>query len=120
MKEILNLFFGRHRIRANFYHLVAIIFLISTGLWLVGVLSDKASFVLTCILFVLDYLAEMYDPHPDSPGPWFEAHFHRFLDNEEEGDKKVSRRLPELEELIKAGLALMILIDLFLIIWVLI
>ena len=33
-----------------------------------------------------DYLAEMYDPHPDAPGPWFRAHFHRLfeLDGDDE------------------------------------
>ena len=76
--------FGRHRVRATFYHLVAIIFLIATGLWLVGWMSDKWSFYLTAILFVADYLAEMYDPHPEAPGPWFRAHFHRFFNDDED------------------------------------
>jgi len=46
------------------------------------IISDKTSTILTGILFVTDYLAEMYDPHPDNPGPWFKRHFHRFFDNE--------------------------------------
>ena len=69
---------GRHRVRATFYHIVAIIFLISTLLWYVGLLSDKASYMVTAVLFVVDYLAEMYDPHPDNPGPWY-SHFHRMM-----------------------------------------
>ena len=76
--------FGRHRIRATFYHLVAIVFLISTVLCAVGWIGDKASYVITAILFVVDYLAEMYDPHPDNPGPWFQAHFHRAIDDVKE------------------------------------
>jgi hypothetical protein len=75
--------FGRHHIRATFYHGVAIIFLIGTTLWYFDILSDKGSFILTAILFVVDYLAEMYDPHPDNPGPWFKSHFHRAYDNDD-------------------------------------
>lgn len=33
------------------------------------------------ILFATDWLAEMYDPHPDKFGRWFESHFHRILDD---------------------------------------
>lgn len=73
--------FGRHRIRATFYHGVAMIFLIVTGWYMLGVISEKTSFIVTSILFVVDYFAEMYDPHPESPGPWFKAHFHRFFDD---------------------------------------
>ena len=75
---------GKHHIRAYFYHLVALIFLISTVLWYFDVIGDKSSFIITAILFVADYIAEMYDPHPEAPGPWYKAHFHRFLDNEED------------------------------------
>lgn len=55
-----------------------------------GLLGDKASFIVTAVLFVVDYLAEMYDPHPENPGPWFKTHFHRFLhptDEDEEFDR---------------------------------
>jgi len=94
--------FGRHRVRATFYHLVALIFLFSTALWSFGIIGDKISFIITAMLFVVDYLAEMYDPHPDNPGPWFKAHFHRMFDGEPELDaydeyriknKKVRRKL---------------------------
>ena len=78
--------FGRHHIRATFYHGIALVFLLGTGLWYFDVLSDKGSFILTAILFVVDYLAEMYDPHPDHPGPWFKSHFHRMFDNEDNDD----------------------------------
>ena len=77
-------FFGRHRVRATFYHLVAVVFLISTALWVVGIMSDKVSYIVTAVLFVADYIAEMYDPHPDNPGPWFRAHFHRMFDGDTE------------------------------------
>jgi len=75
---------GRHRVRSTFYHLVAIVFLVTTVLYFSGVISETVSFYVTAVLFVIDYLAEMYDPHPDSPGPWFKRHFHRFLDGEDE------------------------------------
>ena len=39
------------------------------------------SFFISAFLFITDYLAEMYDPHPETPGPWFASHFHRFLDD---------------------------------------
>lgn len=74
---------GRHHVRVTFYHAVAIIFLLSTGLWLVGIVDDHWSLIITIVLFIADYIAEMYDPHPDNPGPWFKAHFHRFFDNED-------------------------------------
>ena len=77
-------FFKRHRVRADFYNLVAVIFLLSTALWAIGVINDAWSFYISAFLFVVDYLAEMYDPHPDNPGPWFQRHFHRILDDDEE------------------------------------
>jgi hypothetical protein len=71
-------------VRATFYHLIAVIFLATTALWAVGLVSAAWSFYISATLFVVDYIAEMYDPHPDSPGPWFKAHFHRFLHDDEE------------------------------------
>ena len=87
---------GKHHIRANFYHFVSLVFLISTALWYFDVISDKTSFIITAVLFITDYIAEMYDPHPDSPGPWFKRHFHRALDNsegEEEMFECISKKL---------------------------
>lgn len=71
---------GKHRARATFYHMVALVFLASTGLWYFGLMSDKVSYIVTAVLFVVDYIAEMYDPHPDNPGPWY-SHFHRVVDD---------------------------------------
>lgn len=76
--------FGRHRVRATFYHIGALVFLFTTVLHLFGIVGVTTSYVITAILFVIDYLAEMYDPHPDSPGPWFERHFHRFFEDSDE------------------------------------
>ncbi len=78
--------FHRHRVRATFYHLAALIFLATTVLWATGLISDSLSFYISASLFVLDYIAEMYDPHPETPGPWFVAHFHRFF-HDDEGDE---------------------------------
>lgn len=94
--------FGRHRVRATFYHTVAVIFLFSTALWAMGLMSDKVSFIVTAVLFVVDYLAEMYDPHPDAPGPWFKTHFHRFLNLDEEEPCYYERYLAERADKIKA------------------
>lgn len=73
--------FSEHHIRANFYHIVAVAFLITTILWSFSVISDTASFIIGIVLFTTDWLAEMYDPHPDNPGTWFKSHFHRISDN---------------------------------------
>jgi hypothetical protein len=79
--------FNRHRVRATFYHLIALTFLTATGLWALGLISDTVSFYISATLFVIDYIAEMYDPHPETPGPWFKAHFHRFFNDEESAAK---------------------------------
>ena len=78
--------FKRHRVRAGFYHIVGALY---AYLALITLLSVGGDVYFWCgfLLFALDYLAEMYDPHPDNPGPWFKAHFHRMLkddDDEEE------------------------------------
>lgn len=74
--------FSRHHVRATFYHIVASIFLITTVLWMIDIINDKWSLIITIVLFIADYIAEMYDPHPDNPGTWFKTHFHRFTDND--------------------------------------
>jgi len=83
LNELKHIFFGRHRVRANLYHLLAFIFVISFSLWGFGFISDFTSTIIGMILFITDYLAEMYDPHPDTPGPWFATHFHRMLEDDE-------------------------------------
>ena len=80
MKKRFNLFFNEHHVRANFYHVVAIAFLITTVLWSFDIVSGTASFIIGIVLFTTDWIAEMYDPHPENPGPWFESHFHRITD----------------------------------------
>ena len=77
-------FHHRHRIRANFYHLGIIFFVVGSLLNYTGYVSDEAYKYFCITLIVLDYLAEMYDPHPDTPGPWFKRHFHRLFEDEEE------------------------------------
>ena len=78
--------FKRHRVRATFYHIVAFIFIMATWLWGIGFISDATSFYISATLFIVDYFAEMYDPNPEQPGPWFATHFHRFLDDDDDGD----------------------------------
>lgn len=79
-----NKIFGVHRVRANFYHFVSALYISTMGLWLGGVISDPVATWFGFTLFVADYIAEMYDPNPESPGPWFASHFHRFLDDDTE------------------------------------
>lgn len=76
--------FGKHRVRASFYHITAGLFLSFTALQFLGVLNHKEAFYLTSVLFVLDYLAEMFDPHPDNMGSWYERYFHRIFEDDTE------------------------------------
>ena len=78
---------GKHRFRATFYHMISSVFLFSTALWYFGYMSDKTSYILTAMLFVIDYIAEMYDPHPENPGPWY-SYFHRAFEINEDGYKE--------------------------------
>ena len=80
MKKIFNAFFNEHHVRANFYHVVALAFLVTTVFWSFDIISGSASFIIGIVLFATDWVAEMYDPHPENPGPWFESHFHRVTD----------------------------------------
>lgn len=80
MRNIFNKFFNEHHVRANFYHVVALAFLVTTVLWSFAIISGTASFLIGVVLFATDWVAEMYDPHPENPGPWFESHFHRVTD----------------------------------------
>lgn len=95
-KKFKKCFLGRHHVRANFYHIVSLIFVISFTMWSFEIISDRASTIIGMILFVVDYLAMMYDPHPDNPGTFFKAHFHRLLevdmpsDLDEEKDQSAS------------------------------
>lgn len=76
--------FGRHRVRASFYHISAGLFLGITTLQFLGILSSLEAFYLTAVLFVVDYLAEMFDPHPDNMGAWYERYFHRIFEDDTE------------------------------------
>ena len=81
MRNIFNTFFDEHHVRANFYHVVALAFLVTTVFWSFDIISGTASFIIGIVLFATDWVAEMYDPHPENPGPWFESHFHRICDD---------------------------------------
>jgi len=56
-------------------------------LWGVGIIPDNVSTIIGMILFATDYIAEMYDPHPETPGPWFASHFHRLYDGGKEDER---------------------------------
>ena len=79
--------FKRHRVRATFYHGVALLFVLSTALTEAGIIDIGTGFWIGVILFFADYVAEMYDPNPESPGPWFKSHFHRFFDGDNDEDE---------------------------------
>jgi len=76
--------FGKHRVRASFYHLGALLFLGITALNYADIVGDTQAYVLTCILFIIDYIAELFDPHPDNMGTWYERYFHRAFKDDTE------------------------------------
>ena len=75
--------FGRHKVRSSFYHITSAIVAVSTLAQLTDLMPTATCFYITSVLFFADYLAHMYDPHPEKMGPWFKSHFHRFIDDEE-------------------------------------
>lgn len=75
--------FGKHRVRSTFYHVTAAIVVVSTLAQMLGLMSITFCFYVTTVVFFTDYIAEMFDPHPENPGSWFERYFHRAFDNEE-------------------------------------
>ena len=84
VNTITRIIFGRHRIRAVFYHgsvVIAVAILIA---WEFGLVSDNISVYAPVAVLVIDWIAEMYDPHPDNPGPWFKRHFHRLFDDSDD------------------------------------
>ena len=72
--------FNKHSIRSNFYHAVSLVFVVSTTLWACDVIDDKTSTIIGAVLFFADYLAHMFDPHPENTGPWYKRYFHRMYD----------------------------------------
>lgn len=76
MKRIID----RHHIRSNFYMFVASAYMVMMVLWSFSFLTDSATVIIGLLLFVTDFIAEMFDPHPDKPGKWFSTHFHRVTD----------------------------------------
>ena len=67
------------------YHIGAAVFTTVALLYYIVLGNSFGWFDGFCVAyFVFDYAAEMYDPHPDTPGPWFKAHFHRFFDGDVE------------------------------------
>jgi len=80
--SIVGIFFGRHRIRAVFYHGSVVIAVAVLIAWEFGLVSDSVSVYAPVIVLIIDWLAEMYDPHPEKPGPWFKSHFHRMFDDD--------------------------------------
>ena len=76
--------FGKHRVRATFYHIGALLFIGISILNFINIISTSVAYVLTSILFIIDYLAEMYDPHPANMEPWYKTHFHGFFKDDTE------------------------------------
>ena len=75
--------FKRHRIRASIYHIGAVIFTLLALIYYFLLSNPFGWFDAFCVIyFIFDYLAEMFDPHPDIPGPGFAKYFHRMYDGD--------------------------------------
>lgn len=74
--------FHRHRVRATFYHVGVVAFIFMTCACMEDIDWTHPYTLFSTGLIVIDYIAEMYDPHPDNPGPWFRSHFHRFFNDD--------------------------------------
>lgn len=74
--------FGLHHIRASYYFLGLIVSIIALVLQAFGTISSQLALYITVFFIITDFFAEMYDPHPTNPGPWWH-HFHRIWDNKE-------------------------------------
>ena len=77
-----NFFLGKHRVRATFYHVTALFALTVIILNQLSIIDDKPALYITLGLFIVDYVAEMFDPHPTNPGPWYKRYFHRAFNTE--------------------------------------
>lgn len=75
--------FGKHHIRASYYYLGLIVSVAALVLQSFGTISSQLALYITVFFIVTDFVAEMYDPHPTNPGPWYN-HFHRLWDNKED------------------------------------
>ena len=78
--------YDRHHIRSTFYHAGILLFIAATIFWFKDIDWSHPYTIFCAGLIVVDYIAEMYDPHPDAPGKWFERHFHRFLGDDDDKD----------------------------------
>jgi len=76
--------FKKHRVRATFYHITAIISVLTIVGHLQGLISAQIALWVSFAIIIIDYVAEMLDPHPDAPGPLIKKYFHRAFDDEGE------------------------------------
>lgn len=75
--------FGRHHIRASYYYLGLIGTLLALCAEYFDLVTTSTALYISVFFIVTDFIAEMYDPHPTNPGPWYK-HFHRLWDNKED------------------------------------
>ena len=73
---------NRHHIRGSFYHGGLALFVAATIYWWDIVDWSHPYTIFTVTLVIVDYIAEMFDPHPDNMGKWYERYFHRFFDED--------------------------------------
>jgi hypothetical protein len=80
-------FLGRHRVRALFYHVTALLAVSVEVLNQLNIIDKGLAYYFIWSLFFIDYMAEMFDPNPNKKGPWYkkiDAFFHRFFDNKDD------------------------------------
>lgn len=78
--------FKRHRVRSTFYHVVTASSVVLAIIGFAGFIPMNVAFAISLFLIFADWVAEMYDPHPEAPGPGFKRHFHRIIDDDNEAE----------------------------------
>jgi hypothetical protein len=83
-------FFKKHRVRASFYHIGALLFLCAAFFYYVVFDNPVGWFDVVCVIyFVVDYVAEFFDPNPSAPGTGYAVidYFHRAFDGDSNEDE---------------------------------
>lgn len=73
--------FKKHRVRATFYHITALISVATICGHLYDIIPAEVALWISFGIIFIDYVAEMFDPNPSAPGPLLKRYFHRAFDD---------------------------------------
>ena len=93
-KRLARLLFSKHHVRGIYYYLGLIFSVTVLILDEYDIVETKTALYVALFFIATDFVAEMYDPHPNAPGPlfgknpigWIKSHFHRIWDNKNEDE----------------------------------